>query len=65
MRQPEKACPFCGDIDYTKVFHESHEGGNPNRDWSCGCYKARCKVRPIAWGGTRDEAIDNWERRAE
>jgi len=58
MRQPEKPCPFCGDIDH--VFVSEGYG-----IWVCGCDNQNCQVEVCAYGYTRDEAIDNWERRSE
>ena len=67
MRQPERSCPFCGDIDQIRVIeHYTHnEKGVLNTAWFCGCSNFRCSVMPNSKGKTRDEAIDNWERRAE
>jgi len=67
MRQPEKPCPFCGDIDKIRVIeHYTHnEKGMLSTACFCGCSNFKCPVMPNSKVRTRDEAIDNWERRAE
>jgi hypothetical protein len=59
MRQPEKSCPFCGDIDRVIVI-KCKDG------WHVICLNfEECFVDVKAYGKTRDEAIDNWEKRSE
>ena len=61
MRQPKVGCPFCGD---NPQVHEMPLHGNESKLWLCGCFAYECYVKPISGGQTRDEAIDNWERRS-
>jgi hypothetical protein len=66
MRQPSKPCPFCGDINNIIVEKNILEiAKRPLIVWTCACDNNRCPASVSVDGRTRDEAIDNWERRAE
>jgi hypothetical protein len=60
MSAPElRPCPFCG--GNASCF----EDANHSTAWWFGCYNDQCEVRPCVWAQTKDQATEEWNRRAD
>jgi len=71
-----KKCPFCGGI--ASIKHKRYKGtlhrcdgfgywGNKDKVkilWWVGCFNKGCSIKPSAYGD-KDEAIKNWNNRAD
>ena len=60
MSEELKPCPFCGgeaDLINNDYVYEK---------WFAGCHNGKCPVQPETYiHGTKDEAINAWNRRAK
>ena len=57
-----KPCPFCGSKPKTSRIVD-HGPELPEPFWSVACSKKPCHGDALAFGDTRREAIQNWNRR--